>query len=309
MNQGQATRRDTGSGAGPRSPRLTNGQRRALTGLAFCIPLFVVWGLLLVLPIGQTFYYSFTTWNGLSSTWQGFSTYLHLFRVPSFGRVLLNNGVLLLSVPIAVFVPLSIAFLLDSKVPGWRFFRGAFFLPATISWVVIGMVAVRFFTHDGILNQALGAIGLAGLQQNMLSSGRIAIIPVAITFIWSQVGPNTLILLTGLATIDRSLYDAARIDGADSMGLIRHISFPLLKRFLLLSLTITLIAAFTALFSLIFVMTGGGPGYATTTLEFYIYQRAFDQGQFGLGSTLGVVLLTIMVVVSLIQFRALRETP
>lgn len=292
-----------------RRRRLTIGQRRALTGIAFSLPLMVVWGLLLVLPIGQTFYYSMTHWNGLSSTWEGLSTYVHLFRVPSFSRVLLNNGILLLSVPVAVLIPLGIAFLLDSKVPGWQFFRGAFFLPATISWVVIGMVAVRFFTHQGILNQMLRSVGLPGLQQDMLSSGHLAIIPVALTFIWSQVGPNSLILLTGLATIDRSLYDAARIDGANSIGLIRYISFPLLKRFILLSLTITLIAAFTALFSLIFVMTGGGPGFATTTLEFYIYQRAFDQGQFGLGSTLGVVLLLVMVFVSLIQFRALRDAP
>jgi multiple sugar transport system permease protein len=300
-----ATGNSEGNGRGWGS-RFTARQRRVLAGVVFSLPLIILWGCLLILPIGQTIYYSMTQWNGLTSIWIGPATFIHLFQQPSFLRVLLNNALLLAAVPFAVFIPLAIAFLVNEKIAGWRFFRTVYFLPATLPWVVIGFVSARFFAGSGILNGIFASLGLNFLHQNTLADTHTALIPIAITFIWSQVGPNTLILLTGMATVDQALYDAARIDGAGAWALVRYVTIPLIRRFILFSLTITLIAAFTALFSLIFVMTGGGPGYSTTTLEFFIYERAFHQGQFGFGSTLGVVLLVIMVVISVIQFGILR---
>lgn len=286
---------------------LVNAKRqRYLAGILFTLPLIAVWGLLLILPIVQTVVHGFTQWNGIQSTWIGFNAYRRLAADSIFWRVVLNNGFLLVSVPFAVFVPLLIAFLLNEKVPGWKAFRTIVFLPATVSWVVIGMVSLQFFIGEGILNTLFRDVGLGMIHQNMLASANLAIIPVAITFIWSQVGPNTLILLTGMATISPEIYGAARIEGAGWWIMIWRITVPLLRRFILFSLTITLIAAFTALFSLIYVMTSGGPNYGTTTLEFFIYQRAFNQGQFGFGSTLGVVLLVLMLIVSAIQFRFAR---
>ena len=285
---------------------LSARRQRMAAGLVFTAPLIVIWGLLLVLPIGQTLYHSLTQWNGLRSSWVGFSGYARLLGDSTFWRVLLNNAILLLSVPCAVFIPLGIAFLMNERPPGWKTFRSLIFLPATISWVVIGMVSLDFFTGDGILNNALGFLGLGVLKQHMLSSARLAILPVVITFIWSQVGPNSLILLTGISTVSPEIYGAARIDGAGTVALIWYITIPLIRRFLVFSLTITLIAAFTALFSLIFVMTNGGPNYGTTTLEFFIYQKAFNQSQFGTGSALGVFLLAVMAIVSVFQFRFAR---
>ena len=285
---------------------MSSHHQRYLAGVLFTLPLIAVWGFLLVLPIGETVYHSFTQWNGLRSSWVGFAGYARLFGDSTFWRVLLNNGFLLISVPFAVLVPLLIAFLLNEKVRGWRIFRTIIFLPATVSWVVIGMISFNFFAGGGILDTFFRSVGLGVIREDMLSSATFAIIPVAITFIWSQIGPNTLILLTGMATISPEIYGAARLEGASSWVVIRRITVPLLRRFVVFSLTITLIAAFTALFSLIYVMTGGGPDYGTTTLEFFIYQRAFDQGQFGIGSTLGVILLMLMVAVSIVQFRIAR---
>ncbi len=285
---------------------ISSKRQRYIAGIAFTLPLLVLWGLLLILPIIQTVIHSFTQWNGIHSSWIGLNAYRRIAADSTFWRVLLNNGFLLISVPFAVFIPMLIAFLLNEKVPGWRAFRTIIFLPATVSWVVIGMVALQFFIGEGILNNLLKHVGLGVIHQNMLASANFAIVPVAITFIWSQVGPNTLILLTGMATISPEIYGAAQIEGAGWWTIIWRITVPLLRRFLLFSLTITLIAAFTALFSLIYVMTSGGPNYGTTTLEFFIYQRAFNQGQFGFGSTLGVVLLILMLIVSAIQFRFVR---
>lgn len=270
-------------------------------------PSFLLVVLLLGLPILQAVYYSMTDWNGLTTTWVGPSTYLTLFENPIFWRVLLNNGVLLLSVPVAILIPLGIAAMLHEQVFGWKFFRVIYFLPTAISWVVIGMVASRVFAQEGILNQLLGAVGLGAFKTDILAGEWSAMIAVAATFVWSMVGTNTIIFLTGMATLDTSLHEAARMDGAGPWRIFRSITMPQLKRFMQFAFIMTMISAFTALFSLIFVMTGGGPGYGTTTLEFFVYQTAFSKGAFGLGALLGVVLFVIMGAIGLVQLKLLRS--
>jgi multiple sugar transport system permease protein len=141
----------------------------------------------------------------------------------------------------------------------------------------------------------------------MLSHERTALLAVMITFVWSLFGTNLIVFLAGMSTIDHELYDAARVDGAGAFAVIFRITIPLLRRFIQFSFVITVIAAFTALFSLIFVMTGGGPGFGTTTLEFFIYQQAFSAGDFGTGATAGVILFAAVLVVALLQVRILRS--
>jgi multiple sugar transport system permease protein len=280
--------------------------RRRRAGILFTLPGVALIGSLLLLPIGQTVYHSFTNWDGITSQWVGASTYSHLFHRPEFVQVIENNAMLVLAIPVAILVPLSVAFLINSKIPGWRFFRSVFFLPTAVSWVVIGFISVRFFTDDGILQHLLNDVGLGSIHPNMLSHERSALVAVMITFIWSMFGTNLIIFLAGMATIDQELYDAARVDGAGSFTVMIRITIPLLRRFIQFTFIVTLITAFTALFSLIFVMTGGGPGYGTTTLEFFIYEQGFSTGDFGLASTAGVTLFVAVAVVSLLQVRLLR---
>jgi ABC-type sugar transport system permease subunit len=101
------------------------------------------------------------------------------------------------------------------------------------------------------------------------------------------------------------VHEAARMDGAGAWRILIHITVPQLKRFIQFAFVLTMISAFTALFSLIFVMTGGGPGYGTTTLEFFVYQTAFAKGAFGTGALLGVVLFVIMAAIGLAQLKLL----
>lgn len=281
-------------------------RQRARVGRLMILPAAVLVLAVLGIPIGQAVYYSMTRWDGITATWIGPSAYAHTLSNPTFWRVLENNALLLLTIPVAVLIPLGIAFLLNEQVPGWRVFRSIYFLPTAISWVVIGMVALRFFAADGSFNGLLRAFGLGFIHTDMLSNQYQALVAVGLTFIWSMVGTNTIIFLTGLATLDPALAEAARVDGASTWRIFLHITMPQLRRFLQFASILTLISAFTALFSLIFVMTGGGPGYGTTTLEFFVYQNAFSQGDFGTGALLGVVLFVIMAVVGLIQIRLLR---
>ena len=262
---------------------------------------------MLLLPIGQTVYYSFTNWDGFSSKWIGTANYSHLFHNSEFIQVVENNAMMILAIPVAILLPLGVAFLINSHVRGWRFFRSVFFLPTAVSWVVIGYISVRFFADQGILQSLLDNTGLGFLHPNMLSHERSALVAVMITFVWSMFGTNLIIFLAGMATIDQEIYDAARVDGAGSLTVMFRITFPLLKRFVQFTFIISLITAFSALFSLIYVMTGGGPGYGTTTLEFYAYQQAFSAGDFSVGATAGVVLFAAVFAVSMVQLRLLRS--
>ena len=288
------------TGRGRRWPasgsRLKTSQRHA--GLVFAVPVIILELLLLAVPIGQAIYFSFTRWDGIASTWIGPENYTRLFGDPTFWRVIENNLLLLASIPFAI---------LNEHVPGWRFFRSAYFLPTAISWVVIGMVALRVFAGEGILNHVLSAVGLGFIHTDLLSGEVSAMVAVAITFIWSVFGTNTIIFITGMATLDRDVYEAARVDGAGAFTTFIEITIPMLMRFIQFAFILTLITAFTALFSLIFVMTGGGPGYGTTTLEFYVYQQGFQVGVFGYAAAIGIVLFAIVFAVSLAQLRIFRS--
>jgi multiple sugar transport system permease protein len=265
----------------------------------------VLIGVFLLYPIAQTAYYSFTTWDGVSAQWVGTATYRRLLGNPDFVRVLENNAMLVLAIPFAIALPLVVAFLLNTQLRGWTLFRSCFFLPTAVSWVVIGFVAVRFFANDGLLQHLLDTVGLGRFHPDMLAHERSALVAVMITFVWSAFGTNLIIFLAGMSTIDEDLYAAARVDGAGALALMWHVTLPLLRRFVQFTFIVTVITAFTALFSLIFVMTGGGPGFGTTTLEFFIYQQAFQQGQFGTGATAGMILFVTVFAVSLLQVRFL----
>jgi ABC-type sugar transport system permease subunit len=293
----------------PRRNRSPLAAQRHRAGLLFTLPVVVIVSTLLLYPIGQTVYYSFTNWDGFTSQWIGLSAYSRLFSNPEFVTVLENNGVLVLAIPIAIALPLGIAFLINTHVRGWQFFRSVFFLPTAVSWVVIAFVARRFFDPDkqGILQSLLNHTGLGFLHPNLLAHEHSALIAVMITFIWSVFGTNMIIFLAGMATIDQEIYDAAKVDGAGQWKVMFRITFPLLKRFVQFAFIISLITAFSALFSLIIVMTNGGPGYGSTTLEFFIYEQAFTENNFGVGATAGVVLFVLVFTVSMIQLRLLRS--
>jgi ABC-type sugar transport system permease subunit len=276
-------------------------------GWALSLPALVGVGALLILPIGQAVYYSMTDWNGITSTWIGPDTYLQLFEDPTFLRVIENNGLLLLAIPVVIAIPLGIAFLLHEAIWGWKFFRSVVFVPTAISWVVIGLIAARFYALNGILNGLFSDVGLGFIKTNMLGNTRQSLAAIALTLVWSQLGTNTIIFITGLATLDPTLAEAARVDGARTYLVYRRVIIPQMMRFIQFAFIITLITAFTAIFSLIFVMTGGGPDYGSTTLEYYVYQQAFEQSAFGTGALLGVLLFVIIAAVSVVQIRLFRS--
>lgn len=286
-----------------RTRHLTLRRRRQISGFLFALPAIALVVGFIGIPIGQAVYYSFTQWNGLTSTWIGTATWTQAFHNTNLWTALQNNALLLLAVPFALGLPLAIAVLLHQRVAGWRIFRSIYFLPTAISWVVLGLVAERFFAYQGTLNSIIHAIGLSHVNTNMLGYESTALSALGITFVFTMIGTNTILFLTGLATLDPSLEEAARIDGAGRWRIFRSITLPHLSRFIQLAFVVTVIALFSALFSLIFVMTGGGPGYATTTMEFLIYRTGFNQGDFGTAALYGLILFVLTAIVGIVQLR------
>jgi ABC-type sugar transport system permease subunit len=293
--------RNTASRAGPLA------RRRGRAGIVLSLPALALVIALLAVPVGQAVYYSMTNWNGLTpATWIGPSAYAAVFDDPIFWRVMQNNALLLLAIPFAIGIPLVIAAVLHEHVRGWRFFRSVYFLPTAVSWVVIGMFALQFFRTYGVLNQLLADLGFGPTATDMLTSEHGALAALAITFVWSMTGTNTIIFLTGMATLDPALTEAAKVDGLNRAQIFFRITLPLLTRFIQFAFVITVISAFSALFSLIFVMTDGGPGFGTTTLEYLVYQTGFSQAQFGAAALYGIVLFAIMAFAGLVQLRLIK---
>lgn len=264
-----------------------------LTGLIFTLPAMALVAVVIVLPLLQALYYSFTNWNGATADWVGMANYANLLLDPELRRSLMNSLVLFLSVPFGLVLPFVTAYLLHKSITGTRLYRAIIFAPTALSWVVIGMVSRQLFSSTGPLNSLLGLFGLAEVAPNWLADGNMALAAVVFTFSAAQFGLSTTIFLTGLATVDRSTIEAARIDGASEAQVIRYVILPAMRRFVEFVLIITVVTSLTGLFGMIYVMTGGGPGSATLTLDFAIWRRALSMGHFGSGAAIGIALMAL----------------
>ncbi|MDA8401140.1 MAG: sugar ABC transporter permease [Actinomycetota bacterium] len=284
----------------PRSARSRVDRRRRGVGLLLATPLMTVVALLVVVPLLEAGYYSMTSWNGISVHWIGLQSYAQLFlHTFGIGQILQNNAAVVVSIPVGLVLALVAAFFTATQAAGSRLFRSLVFLPVALSWVVVGIVFSDFLATSGGLDTLLRTVGLGFMAQDWLGNTHTAMLALLATFTWGMFGINTVIFMTGLAAIPTELVDAARVDGASTPQTLRYVILPVMRRFLQLAFIVTMISGFSGLFALIFVMTAGGPGFATTTLEFEIYQEAFALGNFGAAAAFGIVLFAIMVVLTL----------
>jgi ABC-type sugar transport system permease subunit len=276
-------------------------------------PLYAVPALLLILafmgyPLGSIIYHAFTRWDGITAPqWIGLHNFSALLKDPIFRMAIKNNFLFAISVPIQLVFPLGLAFLIHQRVAGWRFFRAAFFLPAVMSTVVVGILASFILQLDGPLNQVLGAIGLGGLRHNWLGSAGESIPMIILVVVWANFGYNVLIYLSGMSAIDPSMEEAARLDGANSWQVLWHIYVPNLRRVMELVLVTSTVTAFAYMFTYIYTITNGGPGFSTYTAEFLVYSQAFTEQNLGYASAMGLVLTVVLALVGYVQIRVLTR--
>jgi multiple sugar transport system permease protein len=286
--------------------RLIRSER--LWGPLYALPAIALVIAFIGYPLGSIAYHALTRWDGLSPpVWVGLHNFSVLFNDSVFWHSLANNALFAISVPIEVFGALVIAYLIHERVPGWRFFRSTFFLPAVFSTVVIGILAAIVLAPDGPLNGALGAVGLGTLRQNWLASAGGSIPMIIITVVWANFGYSVLIYLAGLSSLDPQLAEAARIDGAGSWRILWRVYAPNLRRVMELVLVINTITAFAYMLTYVYVITNGGPGFSTYSAEFFIYNTAFTFQELGYASAAGFALTVVLAGLGFLQIRALTR--
>ncbi len=269
------------------------------------LPAILLIGGLLLYPIGYAIFVSFNkTVNGIKFDWIGLQNYTRLLQDPTLWRVLGNNFLFLIAVPLILIVSLLCATLIYEEAWGWRFFRVVFFMPSVISTVVIGTLFRQLFDYDGPINQILITFG--GQPIDWLARGNTSVFVIILVLVWSGFGYGMLILLSAMSSIDPSIFESSRLDGASWWQRMRYITVPLIAKVLAFLAVINVIYTFLSLFGLIFVLTNGGPGYETTTLDYFIFLKAFSGFDFGQAAALALMLAVITLLLTVIQLRVAR---
>ena len=294
------------SAAGRTGRRRAARRRDTLTGYAFVAPNMLLMGLFLFVPIVFAVQLSLQETKGFGAPeWVGLDNFVRMGGDPVFWQSLGNTLVFtIVTVPIEMAGGLALAVLLNSGLPASGVFRTIIVLPLVISGVASGMIAVTIFSQgSGIINKAIVGLGLPAVAWQ--SDGTAAFVSVMITAIWLRIGFNMVIYLAGLQSISPELYEAARIDNASRWQLFRFITVPLVGPSTFFLLIMNVIASFQV-FDVVFVMTGGGPGYATSVLGTYAYRNGFQIREQGYGAAIGVVILVITLIFTYVQWRASR---
>lgn len=254
-------------------------------------------------PMIQGFYYSFTDWTGLTNNYNliGFKNYQAILTDQKFMKsvsftIIFTIGLIVGEVLIGIFV----ARFLNRKMKGVGFFRTAYFFPAVLSTVTLGLIFKQVFNYG--LPQLGEKLGIGFLEQNLIANEKTVFWGVLFVALWQGVAMPIVIFLAGLQSIPEDILEAASIDGATTRQKFRHIELPYLLPSLSMVFIMALKSGLTA-FDLIFALTGGGPSDKTTTLGLLVYNYAFKNNQYGYANAIAVVLFLVIAVISILQIR------
>ena len=297
-------------GAAPRVRRPA-ASRPSWSSLLYVAPALAFFAVFVVVPIVQSVRISFYDWDGISvATPAGLSNYAAVFSDPDLRQALGHSLVLLVfyaALPVLIGLLLAGA-MSRIRIHGLTTLRAVLFLPQVLSSVVVAVAWRGILADDGPVNAVLRSVGLGGLARTWLGDFGTALPSIGLIGTWVEYGLCMVLFLAGIATIDRSLYESARLDGAGALREFTAITLPALRPQISIALILTITFALRN-FDLIWNTTRGGPGTSTTVPSVFVYQDAFQDRALGQASALAVVLtVLILVVVGIVQL-ALRERP
>jgi multiple sugar transport system permease protein len=283
------------------------GRYQALMAYLFISPSMLLFAVFVLLPALMAFYLSFTNYDILRpAEWIGLDNYERLKNDRLFWTSVENIvEYSAFFVPLMIVSSLSLALALNRKRPGMKLFRMIYYLPVITSPVAASVVWRWILNKQyGLLNEILGYVGIEGPA--WLSQTDTAMTAIILVTLWQGIGSNMVIYLAGLQGIPKQLYEAAMLDGANAWGCFRHITWPSLRTTTFLITTMSLISSFQ-LFDQAYVLTKGGPGHATRTPVYHIYEMGFNRLRMGYASALSLVLFLIIFAVTLVNLRLNRE--
>lgn len=282
-------------------------RKEALIGWLFLTPEIIGMVLLYVLPIIFAVLLSFTEWNlvgGLSEIrFVGLDNFIRLFNDERVFIALRNNLVYTaIVVPVSMLLALVLATLINAKVHFKSFFKVAFFIPYISSIIAVGAIwRALYHPSQGPINQLLMALGITEVP-GWLASTNTSLIAIIIISIWAQIGYVVVIYLAGLANIPPEVYEAAEMDGANSLQKFYKITFPLLKPTHMF-LAITLLITSFKVFDLIKFLTDGGPINSSSVLVYLIYQEGFQRFNMGYASAISILLFAVVASLTFLTWK------
>jgi ABC-type sugar transport system permease subunit len=280
-----------------------------LTSYAFLTPYFLVYVVFLLVPVFWSLWLALQRGGLVTGTaYIGLKNFLSVWGDDLFRRAVQNTVYYtLLVVPLAMFLSLALALLMHQMQPFWQnVVKVSLFLPLVSSVVALSIIWKAIFvpTKEGPLNFLVRLVGIP--PQNWLGNPDL-VIPAIVGFeIWRGYGFWVILFLAGLDAIPMELYDAAQVDGAGRWHLLWRITLPLLRPTILFLSVMGFIWNFQ-IFDAVYMLTYGGPANASATVVWYVYRNAFHFEQLGYAATMGVLLLLVILIMTLIQFRVMSS--
>lgn len=278
---------------------------KSVAGWLFIILAVIAISLFYFYPMIEAFLLSFQTGMGANLEYTGLDNWIRIFNDPTFKAALFNTiTYLIIQVPIMIILALIFSVLLNDPTLKFRgFYRTAIFLPAVTSLVAYSVVFKYLFSGNGIVNQFLLSTGIIDNAINFITDPFWAKVTIIIAITWRWTGYNMIFYLSALQNVDDSIYEAARIDGASSIQQFFRITVPLLKPIILFTSIVSTIGTLQ-LFDEVMNITQGGPGNATISISQYIYNLSFEYTpDFGYAATVSYVIVILVVILSMIQFK------
>ncbi|ALB02547.1 carbohydrate ABC transporter permease [Kocuria palustris] len=290
-------------------PRRTRSRAEKWMTVVFLAPTVIGMGVFTVLPILASVVLAFFQWDIISAPeFVGVRNFAELVTDRTVRVSFLNTIVfVVVAVALQLSLAMTLAVLVQGKMPTWLrlFFRSTFFFPLILSAASVSIFMRYMFNEQfGVVNWLLGTVGLPAVPWLTTTTG--AALVVVLVYVWQNFGFTFLILLGGIASIPKELYEAADLDGATGWSKFRNVTLPLVSPTLLVA-SVTAIITALQVFDQPYVLTRGGPGDSTRSAVMVVYQTAFQQLEFGKASAIGLVLMVLIMLVTLAQFRLSRR--
>jgi multiple sugar transport system permease protein len=279
--------------------------KRNWTAYLFLTPGLIHFAVFTLFAVLFALYISFHEWNILESDkpFVGLDNYTRLFGDRYFRQAVWNTAQFLIGVPLCMAVALGIALLLNTKVKGRAIFRTMFYIPVITPLVVSAIIWKWVYQGDyGLLNYYLLKFGIINEKIPWLTDPDMALPSLILMGIWAGAGGQMVIYLAGLQAIPEEFYDAAKVDGANGFQRLLHVTVPLLAPTTFFLLITSIIGTFQV-FTQVYIMTNGGPLRRTTTIGYYLYEKAFRHLDMGYATAMAFVLFAMIFVFTLIQMK------
>jgi ABC-type sugar transport system permease subunit len=269
----------------------------------FVAPALGAIGLVFVYPLVEVVRDSFYAGSTDTMTYVGTANYKNVVQDAVFRHSLVNNLKLLVTVPVMTALALLIAVMLNDRIRGWRQYQAIVFLPYILPATAIGLTFSYLLQRNGVLNKLLRDVGLGSLAPDWLGSASWVVPAIGGVVVWQQLGFGVVVFTAALLALPAEVTEAARIDGAGWWQIQRRIHIPQIRRIVEFFVVLEAITVLSQVFNYVYVLTGGGPGNASSVMEFYIWKNGFSLGSVGTASTVSVILLALASVLIAIYMR------